>query len=158
MLILIGLLALAATFLQSPIVTMLFLPALGMLFLIWGLAARHVVPLVPGGILLGLGVGIIVAQQLYGNANSRESGGVIVIGLGGGFILITLLSRVVSPRLQVWPLVPGIILIALGAAVLIGGVALEIVNVAGLVWPILLIAIGAYLLLQAGRGRRKAGK
>ena len=137
---------------------MLFLPALGLLFLIWGLASRHVVPLVPGGILLGLGVGIVIAQQLYGNTNSRESGAVVLIGLGAGFVLITLLSRIATPRIQVWPLVPGIILAALGIAILTGGLALDIVNVANLIWTILLIAIGAYLLLQAGRGRRKPGK
>jgi hypothetical protein len=156
-LITIGVLALAAILIGSPLAGEFFLAGLGLVLIVWGLAARHVGPIVPGGVLLGIGAGILLAQQLYNTTQGSHASAIILVSMGGGFILITPLSRTISSRWQLWPLLPGLILALIGGAIFSGGIALEVVNFAGLIWPVLLIALGAYLVLQAGRSRHRSG-
>ena len=100
--------------------------------------------LIPGGILLGLGVGIALEPPGGG-------GELILLGLGAGFASIYVIDALVrGPRdARWWPLVPGAILAAIGA----GLAAERMPEVADLLrlWPLVLVALGAWLLIARTR-------
>jgi hypothetical protein len=97
--------------------------------------------LVPGGILSGLGVGIVLQQSLA--LSGEQSGGIVVLGLGLGFAsiwAIGALTRAVGQH--AWPLIPGVILGTVGTALMIGGQAIQLLDY----WGIGVIALGVLLL------------
>lgn len=103
--------------------------------------------LVPGSIMTGLGLGILWETEVGG------AGGVVVIGLGLGFVAIYVIDAIVRrSRAMWWPLIPGGILA-------IVGVVTETENEGVLedlawIWPVMLIALGAVLVivqLRVGR-------
>lgn len=124
--------------------------------LIMGLAfmAAHAVTrqyglLVPAGILTGLGAGIAVSQQITGT--DEMTSGVVVLGLGLGFLSIWVIGgllRVTGHHW--WPLVPGGILAVIGGSLLIGGQAIQVLDY----WPVLLIGLGLVVLRGARVGTR----
>ena len=145
-LILIGLLILAAQLFDLPSMGQLFLPALGLIFIVWGIFSRSGGLLIPGGILTGIGTGVYLMQTLP--LQDAGHAGVFMLSFGGGFALISLLSAVFTPDKHWWALIPGSIMAAIGAALLIGGTALQVLEVLGTYWPVVLILVGAYLLLK----------
>jgi len=101
--------------------------------------------LVPGGIMTGLGAGIVVSQAITWASDEGE-GGAIVLGLGLGFALIWVIATAVrSPQQSWWALIPGGILATIGALLLIGGGAVDLLEW----WGIGLIAIGLLVVLRA---------
>ena len=85
--------------------------------------------LIPGAIILGLGVGLVLHSfQFFGG----WGGDVVTLGLGLGFCLIWVLER-----RHWWALIPGGILVLVG---------LSTIYIFGALWPLALIALGAYLL------------
>lgn len=107
--------------------------------------------LVPGGIMTGLGAGILASQSLA--LKDEATGGIIVLGLGLGFIAIWVIGALVHvAEHHPWPLVPGGILSVIGVSLLVGGQAIELMRF----WPVAVIAIGLILLWRAvieGRDR-----
>jgi hypothetical protein len=152
-LIVFGLLALLATFTTSSIFGLSILPTLGMLFIVWGLVARLPGVVIPGGILTGLGLGTLVAQIAFSTASGQAQGGIIVLGLGLGFLAIMPLILIVSPERHWWALIPGGILTFVGIALIIGGAALDVLAVLGRLWPIAPIVVGIILIWQIFRKR-----
>jgi hypothetical protein len=111
----------------------------GLAFLATHLATRAYGFLVPGGILTGFGAAL-VAEDLGLVAD------VGLIGLGGGFLLIPLVQLVTGAEREGgwwWPLVPGGILVTLGAIEFVQG------DAAGLILPGILIILGLSFLLNA---------
>ena len=105
--------------------------------------------LIPGSIMAGLGAGIVAADVL--KATDEGEGGVIVLGLGLGFIGIWVISAIAQLATHHWwPLVPGGILAVIGGALLIGGGAIQLLDY----WGVILVAIGLVVLWQAIRTRR----
>ncbi len=145
-LILLGLIALVGQFVELPSIGRLFLPGLGLVFLLWGIVSRNSGLLIPGGILSGLGTGIYLMDilPLEGAAHA----GVFLVSFGAGFGLITLLSLIFTPEKHWWALWPGSILGLIGAMMLIGGAALDVLTFVGTYWPVVLILIGAYFLIK----------
>lgn len=117
---------------------------LGLAFLVAYATTRAYGYLVPGGILTGLGAGLIV-ESLGGPSAA------IPLGLGGGFLAIALIHRLVGPTGSGWwwPLIPGGVLTVVGASNLPG-----IPNLWRYLVPVALIAIGGLLLLRRGDDRR----
>ncbi len=107
--------------------------------------------LVPGGIMTGLGAGILASQGLA--LENEATGGVIVLGLGLGFISIWVIGALFHvAEHHPWPLVPGGILSVIGVSLLAGGQAVEFMRF----WPVAVIAIGLIVLWRAvveGRDR-----
>jgi hypothetical protein len=135
----------------------LLFPLLGGSFLLWGVLARAAGPLVPGGILSGIGLGVVLKSQFGQLMSDDHAGGLFLLGFAVGWLSITLLSHVSTDDPQWWPLIPGGIMAAVGGAVLLGGVWLELLSwlsaawlgglsVIGAVWPLALIALGVFLL------------
>lgn len=103
--------------------------------------------LIPAGILTGLGTGILLED--FG-----VMGEPVVLGLGLGFLAIygvDLLTSGARGPGRWWPLIPGAILTVIaGAESTFGAEGARVIQQG---WPILLIAVGAWLLL---RGRISA--
>lgn len=155
-LVIIGVVALAYTLTQQNLPGVLFLPALGLLFLAWGMLRRQVGPLVPGGVLLGMGVGVLVTGNDFVDSGSQEHAPILLLCVGLGFALITLLSLLFTTRRFWWPLLPAALLVALSVALLIGGTPLEVARVIGKVWPLGLVVSGLFLLWEWYRPVKKS--
>ena len=145
-LILLGLIFLAGQLFDLPSVGQLFLPGLGLVFLLWGIFTRNSGLLIPGGILTGLGTGIYLMQTLP--LEDAEPGGVFLAAFGAGFGLITLLSLIFTPEKHWWALWPGAIMGLTGAMMLIGGAALDVLSFIGTYWPVVFILLGAFILIK----------
>jgi hypothetical protein len=109
-----------------------------------GLAALFVAKrdyglLIAAGVVTGVGVGIVIASTAPGDL----AGAGFLLALGSGFLAIWAVSYALRMRERHWwPLVPGLILVTIGAALAAGGGALALLNY----WPVILIAIGLLLL------------
>lgn len=121
---------------------------LGVGLLVLYAITRNAGTLIAGGILTGLGVGVVLADTYF---EDQVAAAAIVLGLGGGFIgvwLVGLLTR--EPATRLWPLIPGSILVAVGALLLAGVENLEQYQWIG---PLILIGIGLLVLVAALRRR-----
>jgi hypothetical protein len=113
-------------------------------------------PLLPGGVLLGLGAGFLLRAPLEWLLPAWAT---ILVGLGAGFLLVAFLDRVAGRGARrPSPLLPGVILIAVA---LFGVLARHtpILDVLGQVqnlWPWALVAAGVLLVGQALIRRRSA--
>jgi hypothetical protein len=148
LLVAIGLLVLLVQNVQAETLGLLFLPALGGFFLIAGIASRQVGFLIPGGILTGLGLGAIFTQNPALAATPTTQGGVFFIGFALGWLLITVLSKLVAHDTQWWALIPGTIMALIGVALMLGGAALNVLEFAGGWWPLILVALGLVIIVQ----------
>ena len=153
----IGVLVLAGQMVETSWFGLLFLPVLGLIFLLWGAATRNVGPLIPGGILSGIGTGVFLIEGPLQLLQDEPSGGVFLLSFGVGWVLITLLSALFTDETHRWPLIPGGILALIGGSLLVGGVALDAVSSAGEIlnrlWPVALVAFGLYLFLRPDRAK-----
>jgi hypothetical protein len=146
----VGLLMVVGTIIHSELMGLLVLSALGLLFLFWGILARQVGPLIPAGILTGLGGGALMAQLMTGEMPGAACDGLIVLGLALGFLAIVPLTKWLASCAQYWPFIPGGILLAIGICLVIVAEALRPLDVFGTyLWPVALIAGGSYLLCRA---------
>jgi hypothetical protein len=120
---------------------------IGLVFAIAYAGTRRYGLLIPAGILTGLGAGILLED--FG-----VMGEPVVLGLGLGFLAIyggDLLTSGARAPGRWWPLIPGAILsVIAGAESTFGAEGARVIQQG---WPILLIAVGAWLLL---RGRISA--
>lgn len=123
-----------------------FLPLLGVIFLLAGILGRKYGLLIPGGILAGLGVGTLLVEGPFKYlGNSQASSGVFMLAFAGGWLVITLAALLIN-RVILWPLIPGAFLGLFGVALL--GARTGLFSVINQGWPIILIAIGLYLVLR----------
>lgn len=121
----------------------------GAAFLAAFLATRAYGFLVPGGVLTGVGVGLVLLAR-------GGSFAVLELGLAGGFLVIPILQLVTgAPRERGWwwPVLPAGILGALGAATLVDAQLVAF----GL--PGLLVLAGILAIASGARGAgRRAGR
>lgn len=149
-LILIGALLLIATLTNSGLISKLLLPVLGVIFLAWGIMTSRDGPMIPGGILTGLGVGVLLAQEVF-HLSSMDESGLITLCLGLGFLLIVPLSAFFTRKRHWWPTIPGSILVVVGIAMFVGNNAPDVLTVLGRIWPVGLIIAGVFWLWQVWR-------
>jgi hypothetical protein len=134
-------------------------PLLGGGFLLWGILDRSAGPLIPGGILNGIGLGIALKSQFGQFMSEDHTGGLFLLGFAAGWFSITLLSIIFTDDPQWWPLIPGGIMAVIGGAVALGGVWLDLLSLimsgVGAVWPLGLIALGVFLLWRQRAAREE---
>ena len=148
LLIAIGLLVLLAQNIKTESLGLLFLPALGGLFLVAGIVGRQVGFIIPGGILTGIGLGVILTQNPQVALTETAQGGVFFIGFALGWFLITVLSKLFTHETQWWALIPGGIMALLGGALMLGGAALNVLEFVGRWWPLVLVGLGLVIIMR----------
>lgn len=156
-LIVIGLIALAAQFVDLdsfPNLGLLIVPGIGVLFLLWGIVIREPGPIIPGGIMSGIGLGILLIAGPFEIVSGENDGGIFMLSFALGWVSITVLTAVFTSETHWWPLIPGAIMGLIGGTVLAGGLFETILSFLGDFWPLVLIGLGAWSLIQAAR--RKA--
>lgn len=115
---------------------------IGVGFLIAYAVTRTYGFLIPGGIMTGLGIGIVIETEA-----AASQGEPVLLGLGIGFLAIYALDAVVRrSRALWWPVIPGGILATIG--VLVGTGREGWLGNAGAWWPAILIVIGGMILLS----------
>ena len=141
-LILLGLALFVFQFVQGMIAVLLFL-LVGALFIGGYLYWRAYGLLIPGCILLGIGLGSIGENIPLGVSNFSS------IGLGLGFIGIYVIHWLYERQSIWWPFIPGGILILIGVASSSNAVA-EVLSKG---WPLLLVLAGLVALIGGLRAR-----
>jgi len=124
-----------------------FLPFLALIFLLAGYLSRRYGLIIPGGILAGIGVGSLLIEGPFKYMEDPARGGVFMLTFAGGWLLITLASLLIG-RLMLWPLIPAAFIGLTGAALTAGQTGLQILQVYGYLWPVILIVIGLYLVFR----------
>jgi len=116
---------------------------IGLGFLVWWAVSGTFGLVVPGGVLSGIGVGMILEQAGF-------SGDGVPLGLGLGFLAIYVLDAVRRRQWsRWWPLVPGVVLVVVG---LFGNTSVwDSLGTYG--WPLILIVAGV-VVLAVGLSRR----
>ena len=115
---------------------------IGLVFATAYAATRRYGLLIPAGILTGLGAGILLED--FG-----ARGEPAMLGLGLGFLAIYGVDRLVSGARESgrwWPLIPGAIVTIIAATSGTFGDEGALAVERG--WPVLLIALGAWLVLR----------
>jgi hypothetical protein len=108
--------------------------------------------LVGGMILLGLGAGMALGDREVGGVSP---GAWIQLGLGAGFVGIWVLALILGLKRHWWPLVPGVILLALGGARFLRHIVVippQAMIAVRTWWPAALVVAGIWVLV---RGLRK---
>ncbi len=138
-LILLGVAFFAMQFL-GPLGTSAILFGIGVVFLVGYFLTHTYGFLIPGCILVGLGLGQIAAQ-----AGMFTVTGLSGIGLGIGFLAIFVIDWLFTRNVRWWPLIPGGIIV-------VGGIASANENLQTLIargWPLILVVIGLVILAGA---------
>ena len=109
-------------------------------------------PLLPGGVLLGLGAGFLLQDSL---AATLPRWATLLLGLGAGFLLVAAVDRAVDRERRPPPLVPGLVLVGVA---LIAALAHQVDLTEPLVrlgelWPWALVLAGVVLVVTALRRR-----
>lgn len=113
---------------------------------------EHWWAIIPGGALLSV-AGVVVVSELGIGVNPAST---LFVGLGLTFALLGLMSTYLNTNLR-WAYIPAAILLVMGIVIFT-----PFVGVLGWIWPLALIAGGAYLILRraelpGGRADANAG-
>ncbi len=146
-LILMGILFLVTQVVQMPTLSMWLIPALGIIFIGWALLVRNFGLLIPGGILLGVGAGIVLVEA---EVPGFHEGAAFMIPFGLGWLLITLLSPLTARQVQWWPLIPGGIILGIGLLIQFPW-GHPVLVALSYTWPLALIGLGIYLISKNRR-------
>ncbi len=150
-LIMIGALLLLGQFISFDSAGLLFLPLLATAFIIWGVLTRNAGLFIPGGILGGIGLGAALMELPM--LAHLEEGGIFLLSFAAGWVLIPILSAIFTKETHWWPLIPAGILGFIGIAVITNGFLLNALSLVGQGWPLILIAVGLYIILRPAKAK-----
>jgi len=142
-LILLGVIFLIGQWLPEAI-GMLIPLFIGLVLLFWGVLVRHPGPIIPGGIMTGIGIGVLLTEQFFPTANEA----IFLFGFASGWVLITIMTALFTKETHWWPLIVAAIMVVVAAAATFGGFLLTLLSWAGNVWPLALILVGVYLIIR----------
>ena len=127
---------------------------IGAIFLALSALRRARGPLLPGGILVGLGSGFLAREPLEAILPHWAT---LLLGLGAGFLLVVALDRAAGRDRRPSPLVPGLVLVvvALFGALTSQGPVREALASLSQLWPWALVLAGVALVGQALLRKRK---
>ena len=153
----VGLVALLNQFFDIPIFENLgifFLSGLGLIFLLWGIFTREAGLMIPGGILSGIGLGIVLINGPFGATAGDQSGAIFMLAFAVGWFSIPLFTALFTDETHWWPLIPGAIMALIGGALLFQGPFMGALELLGMIWPLALIIGGVALLLGARKAKQ----
>lgn len=110
-------------------------------------------PVVPAGVLLGLGAGFLLRDPLQRWMPHWAS---LLLGVGSGLLLAGGLGRMTGQEKRAAPIVPGIVLIAIALVTALSqnfDIPESLYDAAWRLWPFALVAAGVILVLRARKTR-----
>jgi hypothetical protein len=125
---------------------------IGMGLLAGGALSGSMGLIIPGGVLSGIGLGILANEGPW-NVPAANPNGLFLLSFAAGWFLITLTTALFTARTRWWPVVPGGIMVVLGAAELWKADAYLFENCSGWIASLLLILAGVYLIARWSRGK-----
>ncbi len=152
-LMLFGVVMLIETLTAWSLLPTLVTPLLGLTFAVWGSVTRRAGLIIPGGILLGVGIGAMLAAQGLTPAGGTVEGAIVVLCIALGFVIITPLTWAFTDHAHWWALIPGGVLTFVGVSLLAGETGVQALIWLGRLWPIALIIGGAIMLWNVVRRR-----
>jgi hypothetical protein len=125
---------------------------LGVIFLAISAMRSFRGPLLPGGVLAGLGIGFLLEEPLEPWLPHWAT---LLAGLGAGFLLVAGLDRAAGRDRRRHALAPALILlgVAAGAAIARAVNLMPFLESLAYLWPWLLVAVGVWLVVTAMRRR-----
>ncbi|PDV99898.1 hypothetical protein [Candidatus Chloroploca asiatica] len=124
---------------------------LGVGFTVAGIATRHAGWFIPGGILNGIGLGVLLIESGIVSGEPVE-GATFLLAFALGWASITLFTRLFSNEALLWPLIPAGIMAFIGGALFLGEVGLGMLSTLNYIWPLLLV-IGGLIIIVRSRQR-----
>ena len=122
---------------------------LGLGFLVAALLSRQSAFVVPAGILLGLGAGILAER--YVTAGVAVDRALFFGCLAAGFASVTVLAQLAFRQRLRWPLIPAALLAIIALAQLAGAEMQQGFRLVRQFWPFLALAAGLWLLFAVRR-------
>jgi hypothetical protein len=126
----------------------LILLTIGGVFIIAGIISRQSGWFIPGGILAGIGMGVAATLWAVDDYSGEVAGGSFLLLFSLGWALIPILSIIFTDDRHLWALIPGGIIAMVGVGLIWGGMALDVLEFLGDIWPVFLILIGVYILFK----------
>ncbi|HNR01146.1 MAG TPA: hypothetical protein PKK59_01275 [Anaerolineaceae bacterium] len=120
--------------------------AVGIVVLVWGIARKKISLIIPGAIIATTGAGVYFGWSNPESPGGLQKTGVMLVWFAFGWLLITVISRIIDKRFTWWPLIPGGILLMVGSGLYIGGNPQNALGFLGNTGSIGMILIGVYLL------------
>jgi len=137
--------------------TLIIIGGLGLALIAAGLTARIPALFIPGGLLIGIGAGVSAEENLV--LGELPGVGVILGGIGLGFLLIHMLNLLFVRGSRAWPMGPAAFLIILGAVFYFagrGGAETVAQDALGIIWGALLVVLGLFIVLRQALIRKKS--
>lgn len=128
---------------------LLIVPMIGAALLLAGIFTRNPGPMIPGGIMSGIGLGSWLITGPFSDMAGDMEGGVFMLAFAAGWLLIVVATAVFTPKAHLWPLIPAAIMALIGSSILYGGLFLQLLSLAGKLWPLALI-VGGLLVMSRG--------
>ncbi len=128
-----------------------WLLGVGVAFALLAIVQRSYASLIAGMVLLGLGAGMILGDRA---AAGMPKGAWTLVGLGGGFVGVYLLALVLQLRAHWWPLLVGVVLVAVGAFRYVRRFTVvppEVEIAVRTWWPAALVIAGLFFVVKALR-------
>ena len=93
-------------------------PAIGIGLIAWSIVGRLKNLMIPGGILLGIGLGSFLTDSSWAISLGEDAGNsLFFLGFAAGWFSITVLIFFVFGDFKWWPLIPGTIMTMFGSTV-----------------------------------------
>jgi drug/metabolite transporter (DMT)-like permease len=121
------------------------------LFMLAGILSRNAGLMVPGGILSGIGWAAYLVAGPFTWGTETQEGGIFLLTFALGWVSITVVSALFAKKTIWGTLIPAAVLAAVGGALFFGGAFMDVLEVAGRLWPLALIAAGVAVIFKAAR-------
>lgn len=120
----------------------------GLPLLLWGIVSRLLGLIIPGCLLVSAGAGVYLGWRGFQESNALAQTGVMLVAFAFGWAMISLVGRWIGRKSIWWPMIPGGILLMVGAGLYIGGDPSRAMGFIGNTGSIALMIFGLYLLLM----------
>lgn len=120
--------------------------AVGFVLLAWGICSKKIGLIIPATLIITIGAGLYYGWGTPETPGGLQKTGVMLVWFALGWILITVVSRVIEKSFIWWPLIPGGILLMVGSGLYIGGNPANALGFLGNTGSIGLILVGIYLI------------